>query len=199
MIELRILTTRFAPICRGLRSIAMPLGGIVLGVWVLGCSTTGAPSRSASISHTVPPGGYRLESEGQFPPLDSMSVRGEVDRIDVFEESEFLEDTVAVENVIDETPVAVADSWADSTTTPGYRVQIVATGDGERAEAYKTEVEARLGSAAYLEHIDGVFKVRVGDCRSRREAEELLQRCRAAGYTDAWIVAEPVRSQRIGR
>jgi hypothetical protein len=177
---------------RGWKAYRLSLGVVAIGACAaLGCAKAVRPAKTAVSGEP-----YRLESEGQFPPLDTARVRGEVDRIDVFEESMVVEDTVAVENVVEEVPAPV-DSSLDSTTAPGYRVQVLATGNREQADAFRADVEARLALPAYVEDVDGVYKVRVGDCRLRAEAEDLLRRCRAAGYDDAWIVAGEVRWRRM--
>ncbi len=169
------------------------LVAVVFGVcMVLGCSEA---VRSVDTAPDREP--YQFESEGQVPPPDPVSQPRELDRVDVFEESAVSEDSVAVENVIEEVPMVPVEPEDSTVTGSGYRVQVLATGERENAEVVRAEVEARLGGVVYVEPIDGMYKVRVGDCRSRAEAEDLLQRCRAAGYADAWIVSTQIRWRRV--
>ena len=53
----------------------------------------------------------------------------------------------------------------------------------------RTEVQVadEVLAPGYVEHVDAIYKVRVGDCRSRDEAERLRLKCQAMGYKDAWI------------
>lgn len=139
---------------------------------------------------------YRLESEGQVA-LDEATVRREVDRVDEFEETAVAEGDVPVEDINDAQPaVTVAPTDSTLAAMPGYRVQIFATGSYESAKSMRQTVASALGIPAYIDRVDGVYKVRVGDCPSRTEAEDLLQRCRRAGYSDAWIVSSDVFYER---
>jgi cell division septation protein DedD len=162
-------------------------------VLITGCASTAEKQTAATAPDDKP---YRLESEGQVPPPAPEAIRKDVDRVDVFEETPVAEGAFAVEAVeaVEADPI-VEDVAVDSLTMTGagYRIQVFATGDRHRAESFEMEVETRLNVAAYIEHMDGIYKVRVGDCRSREEAEQLRGRCRTAGYKDAWIVSSEVR------
>jgi cell division septation protein DedD len=97
---------------------------------------------------------------------------------------------VAVENV-EPPPVEMQSQTTETTrkTMDGYRVQIMASGNEDAAQSVKSAVSTRLGVPAYVEYVDSVYKVRVGDCPTREAAEALRDRCRKAGYGDAWIVS----------
>ncbi len=70
----------------------------------------------------------------------------------------------------------------------GFRVQIYAGRSLERAEEVADQARAALELAVYVVATPEFFKVRVGDCLTRDEAELLVRKVRAAGYGDAWIV-----------
>ncbi len=74
-----------------------------------------------------------------------------------------------------------------------FRVQILATSSEQSAMEAKKRVEKKLGFAAYVSFVDGMYKVRVGDCSSREEADKVRERCRGAGYSDAWIVTDVMK------
>ncbi len=152
-----------------------------------GC-TTPQKKQPARAKSTEP---YRLESEGEIPPLGESQIRKEVDRTDTFEEMPVGDDAIDVENVEPPPVVSSPSEPAEPTrkTMEGYRIQVLASGNKESADATRSDAGAKTGTRAYVELIDGVYKVRVGDCPSREEAEALLKRCRNAGYGDAWIVS----------
>ena len=169
---------------------------VVLAIFVAtaGCAQSPGKRTMASAPDDEP---YRFESEGQVPPPTPGSMRKQVDRVDVFEETPVAEGAIVFESVVDEVPMTQGD---DSTMTgPGYRVQVFASGTRETAETFEMQIEIQMGVDTYLEYIDGMFKVRVGDCRSRTQAEELLHKCRKAGFEDAWIVSTEVRWRRPSR
>lgn len=168
-------------------SIAVLVAVIVLA----GCSQA---TQKTSVTTAPDDKPYQFESEGQAPPPTAGETRREVDHIDVFEETPVTKEPIEVETVA---PVALPPEIADSMMVgPGYRVQVFATGTQATADIHLHEAETRLGVPAYVELVDGMYKVRVGDCRSREEAEQLLGHCRGAGYTDAWIVSTDVRWRR---
>ncbi|NIT35759.1 MAG: hypothetical protein GTN49_04560 [candidate division Zixibacteria bacterium] len=75
----------------------------------------------------------------------------------------------------------------------GYRVQVVASSYQDNANGVADQVRAAFpGTGVYVEHIQGLYKVRVGDYVDRAAAEAMRDRLRNAGYPDAWIVKEPV-------
>jgi cell division septation protein DedD len=148
---------------------------------------------------------YRVEKEGTIPPLARSDVRKEVDREEKYEDLPVAEEEVPVEDITPEIiePVAppVTQAPAGSTVTAqktmqGFRVQVFASGSEAAARGVREAAEIRIGAPAYVELEGGVYKVRVGDCPSRPEAEALLQRCRDAGYTDAWIAAGTILMRR---
>ena len=76
----------------------------------------------------------------------------------------------------------------------GFRVQVFATGDEETAEAVREAAQEKMGIPVYVELVEGLYKVRIGDCATREAAEVLKQRCQEAGYGDAWIVETQVKA-----
>jgi cell division septation protein DedD len=141
---------------------------------------------------------YRVEKEGNIPPLMPREVRKEADRVDSYEDLPVTEQPVEVETVEPVTPPPTrpeGTSSIDPTKSPGpppktmdgYRIQVFASGSEDVARSAEQAAEVRLGMAAYVELIDGIYKVRVGDCPTREEADALLKKCREAGYGDAWV------------
>jgi len=194
----------------------------LLAALVVGCTQQ---SRYTSVPTDPDNRPYRLEDEGQVPPLDRSQVRKEVDRIDVFEEMPVEKEKVSVEDfqvapdsVAAEDagggaatggaaaagaaaaggaaavggPTGVSPANPNTTKIDVFRVQVFASDDEATARAMSEEVAARLGQKVYVDHEGGMFKVRVGDCALREEAEKLRNMCQKAGYADAWIVMAPV-------
>lgn len=167
--------------------VAMCLVYVVSSAGISGCTAT---KKSQPIRETSSEP-YQLESEGEIPPLQPSQVKKQVDRTETFEEMPVSDNDIDVENVepVYEEPVPTTGAEADRKTMQGYRVQVLASGSKESADALRSQVESKVGTTAYVELVDGVYKVRVGDCPSRGEAEALLERCRNAGFQDAWIVS----------
>jgi hypothetical protein len=91
-----------------------------------------------------------------------------------------------------ENPLAVENKLID-----GFRVQLFATQDIEKATLEKKEVEfafAEAGVEVYIEFDSPMYKVRLGDCTTREEAEQLRELARSKGYPTSWIVKTKVNS-----
>lgn len=80
-------------------------------------------------------------------------------------------------------------------TVLGYRVQIYATKDREQAYLLKDEATKIFNKDSinvYLVFNEPYYKIRIGDCKSREEANQLKNLARQRGYTNAWIVKSQV-------
>lgn len=77
----------------------------------------------------------------------------------------------------------------------GFRIQLFATRDIETATLQKKEAEYEFASdsvGVYIEFDSPLYKVRMGDCQSREDAEQLLKLARARGFPTAFIVKSKV-------
>ena len=70
----------------------------------------------------------------------------------------------------------------------GYRVQLLATGDEFQAREAKKNAIFRFEEGVYLIFEAPLYKLRIGDCQTRREAEQLRENAVRNGFGDAWIV-----------
>ena len=76
--------------------------------------------------------------------------------------------------------------------TKGYRVQLFAGREQDRALDIKAAAESRFGISVYLVYEAPQYKVRVGNFVNRLQASELLNSIKLDGYRDAWIVRSQV-------
>jgi len=77
----------------------------------------------------------------------------------------------------------------------GFRVQLYAANSKEHVLKEKTLAEQTFIDDKvnfYIEHENSMFKLRIGDCKTQREAIELRQIAQKRGYTSAWIVKTKV-------
>ncbi len=169
-----------------------------------------APQKDQAVGKAGDEGQYEFEKEGEVG-------YGSGDR--VVEETDFEEIPLAEDNVVGEEVEAPRDTTSAGATSPGgisgaktgagpvsgiagkdggsmtpvFRVQVVAVSDETSAQDARQTAELRLKLPAYVEFVDGMYKVRVGDCQTRVEAEKVLRRCRESGYPDAWIVTGHIK------
>ncbi|MCK4414374.1 MAG: SPOR domain-containing protein [Candidatus Eisenbacteria sp.] len=70
----------------------------------------------------------------------------------------------------------------------GYRVQLFATADRELATAQAGEYRQFFSAAVYVEFEGLLYKVQVGDCLSRDEAEVLRREALGLGCDGAFVI-----------
>ncbi len=69
----------------------------------------------------------------------------------------------------------------------GFRVQVVATTDEQKARNIYRQVKQLQLDSTYLVQEQGLFKVQVGNFTVRDSARKLLDQLYYAGFKDAWI------------
>jgi hypothetical protein len=78
----------------------------------------------------------------------------------------------------------------------GYRVQILATKNIETASLFEQEASERfknLDQKTYLIFEAPLYKIRVGDCKERLQAEELRDIAMQYGYRESFIVKTKIQ------
>jgi cell division septation protein DedD len=126
----------------------------------------------------TPPESYDLESEmlEDTAPDDQEAFEEEIKPIEA--------DTFAVEDLSPTSP-----SGAEYGV--GFRIQVFASSDLEKARLFKEKVTSEAGLTAYIEYEGGLYKVRAGDFHTREQA--VAARARLAPlYPDCWIVETTV-------
>ncbi len=82
----------------------------------------------------------------------------------------------------------------------GFRVQLFATNFIEKATLEKKEAEylfAEDSIAVYIEFDSPMYKVRIGDCKTRDEAERYRRLARKKGYPTAFIVKTKINTNPV--
>lgn len=77
----------------------------------------------------------------------------------------------------------------------GFRVQIGAFDRQEGAEQRAAQARFQFAEVVYVEYVYPYYKVRVGDCTTREEAEELRRKAISLGYHDAFIVPATITAK----
>ena len=113
--------------------------------------------------------------------IDSMLLKGQAPAAPEQEEAEPVE------------PVAPEELPAD--IAMGFRVQLGAFSNQQGAEELASRARGRLGPTipVYVRYYAPLWKVQVGDCPTRQDAETLRATLRKIGYPDAWIVSSGIK------
>jgi cell division septation protein DedD len=72
-------------------------------------------------------------------------------------------------------------------------VQIFASSEQARAREVAAAARSRFGEPVYIEYESPLYKVRVGDCITRTEADALKDRAITQGYDGPWVVESSVQ------
>ena len=96
-----------------------------------------------------------------------------------------------VENVPDDTQVSPIETdqppASDISTddmVDGFRVQLFAIKDEARAREERRKAVFRFEEHVYLDFDSPYWRLRVGDCQTRSEAEELVEKAKEVGFFD---------------
>jgi len=77
----------------------------------------------------------------------------------------------------------------------GFRVQICAVADeGKAMQVQRDAIIQFINNEVYMDYHAPYYKVRIGNCVTRFEAEQLQQLAMKKGFTDAWVVRTKVKS-----
>ena len=144
----------------------------------LGCSST----KEVVIDETPLPETYQYDES--FDPLtlddDDIVIAGD-DNLKVIDKS--------VDNPGIENPIVIKEKT-------GFRVQILATKNIETASLFEQEASERfnnLDHKTYLIFEAPLYKIRVGDCEDRAQAEELRDQAMQYGYRESFIVKSKIQ------
>lgn len=75
----------------------------------------------------------------------------------------------------------------------GYRVQICAVSNEETAREIQKEVILKMSESIYLIYDSPYYKVRIGDCMTRFDADKLQTLAVSKGFAEAWVVKTKVK------
>ena len=70
----------------------------------------------------------------------------------------------------------------------GFRVQIFASSTQNNADRVAADARSAFNDRVYVEYIAPYYKVRVGDCLTREEAEIMKNKARTLGYRGAFVI-----------
>ena len=133
-----------------------------------------------------------LSSCATKPPSEEFFEEELVVEEEAMEEEEFFEEEVIVEEPLEE-PIIEPEVISpppppEALETLGFRVQIYAFNSRAGANSAAESARLQFPEKVYVDYVAPYYKVRVGDCVTRTEAEMLRARARQFGYTDAFIV-----------
>ena len=76
-----------------------------------------------------------------------------------------------------------------------FRIQILASSQVDMARKEKVSAETALKHPVFMVSEQSLYKLYVGDFKTKAEAEATLPEVRKAGYKDAWVVStKPIRN-----
>lgn len=78
----------------------------------------------------------------------------------------------------------------------GYRVQICAVSDEFQARDIQKEAILKFNEKVYLIYDSPYYKVRVGNCTTRYDADQLQKLAEEKGFADSWVVKTKVKPQK---
>ena len=101
----------------------------------------------------------------------------------------------AAEMDVSETEGGTAETPSTVSETPahvyGYRIQIGIDQNKERMEALMQRARSRIDLDVYLEFEAPFYRVRIGNFKTRKEAEQYVKELKDKGFRDSlWVMSE---------
>lgn len=87
------------------------------------------------------------------------------------------------------------DSVNSDELVSGYRVQLISTRNEAEARTVKLDAMLSFQSHIYIIFDNPYYKIRIGDCISRFDANELQEIAVKKGFNEAWVVKTKVFKQ----
>jgi hypothetical protein len=78
----------------------------------------------------------------------------------------------------------------------GFRVQVFASDQKEKADSMKIVLENIIQEPVFVTFEVPHYKVRLGNCINRVDAERLQKRLNEIGYRNAWIIRTRIETQK---
>jgi hypothetical protein len=85
--------------------------------------------------------------------------------------------------------VSVAPERGAAVGEPRFRIQILASSLVDMARKEKVNAESVMKQPVFMASEQSLYKLYVGDFKTRAEAEAALPEVRKLGYKDAWVVS----------
>jgi len=88
--------------------------------------------------------------------------------------------------------VSAAPEKSAAAGEPRFRIQILASSQIDMARREKVNAESLMKQPVFMAADQSLYKLYVGDFKTRAEAEAALPEVRKMGYKDAWVVSAKV-------
>jgi len=85
--------------------------------------------------------------------------------------------------------VSAAPEKGPAAGEPRFRIQILASSQVDMARREKVNAESVMKQPVFMASDQSLYKLYVGDFKTRAEAEAALPEVRKLGYKDAWVVS----------
>ncbi|MCJ7813687.1 SPOR domain-containing protein [bacterium] len=155
---------------------------VILILFLLSCSASQFGWKEGPVTG-------KNESSGFIEDFDPLTLNDDDIVIDPVDQSEQSESTI--QSQLDEIPSE--QEAIEKEMVQGYRVQLLVSRDEERAiEEKKKAIFQFPEVGVYMVFETPYYKIRIGDCQSEKEAEQLKNEAIRKGFNDAWQVPSKV-------
>jgi hypothetical protein len=109
-------------------------------------------------------------------------------------------DKAILQSARQSTPVqsqSAPEKAAIETIVNGFRIQLMASKDNDRADEMKKQAILKFDEMVYKIFETPYYKIRVGDCATEKEAKDLREKAIQKGFKDVMIVRSKVINRGI--
>jgi hypothetical protein len=156
---------------------------ILAAAFLSACSTTGFGWQAEEADRKKP------QFNEDFDPLSLDDDDIIIEPVQHFESDTLLNDR----RIIDRVRTPEEEDAAEMVM--GFRVQIMAAANEAQIQEEKRKAMLRFNVRVYVDFEEPNYKIRIGDCLTRREADDLVAEARRRGYEGSFPVRTMVYSR----
>ncbi len=138
------------------------------------------------------PGSGKGEVAGKDEEFDPLSLEEDdvIQELSRLENSEISDKPLIIPRKLPEPeqPDSLETEMIEFVEVPGWRIQIAATKGFDEAKEIEEKAKDKFGPQVYVQFESTWYKVRVGDCLTSSEVDELMREARKKGYREAFPV-----------
>ena len=164
---------------------------LIFGLLTAGC---GASKPEVSENSAISGGNDIQPAASGDESVETSAIKAvQFDPMDLGDDGIFIPRKPSTKNdIYNTTADAPAEEIFEEQETQGFRVQIFSSSTNQSARQIEKTASGQFSEGVYLTYDPPTYKVRVGNCVSKEEADDIRQKALSLGYRDAWVVRDKI-------
>ena len=170
-------------------SLIFPI--LILGLLVVNCGSSMPDVDENSTANTS--GETQNTAANNASGQSSTVTAVEFDPVELGDDGVLIPRAPSISNKINDTTsnIPIEEKYEEQ-ERQGFRIQIFSSSTNLRAREIEKKASGQFSEGVYLIYDPPTYKVRVGNCLTKEEADIIRQKAVSLGYRDAWVVRDKI-------